>query len=481
MLKKLALFCALIGMVAIAGSAYAEVQNIRVSGDLEAKAVYRDSWDLENDGSDTDSFLMSIMRLQVDADLTDNVSATVRLANIRDWDADARTATSTTTVADSSGNSHTAATTTTVTDGTSIILDLAYITLKEMLYSPLTLIIGRQELMYGNGLIVGNDRRLDPNNSIEYNDLSPLSGYDAVRFVLDYDPLTIDFLMAKITENDDSATQDNDGDTDLYGVNLGYLFDSYDAEMEGYFFAKRDENFALTLDNTSEASSSVFNESKTYTLGLRGSLAPMENLSLAGEIAGQFGKIYGNEDAVSSGVLSRDRKALAVNVAGEYTLADVKFAPVLGVEYLYLSGEKGNGNTTGDYEAWNPMYRSKRMSIIRGSSFATADTADTSGLTNQHTLKVAGSANLGELVDGLSLDLAYLKYWFAEDPIAGADDDIGDEINLTIAYDYTEDVLFALESAVFIPGAYYNDIHGAASKSFSDNAVSVIGSCKVSF
>jgi len=225
----------------------------------------------------------------------------------------------------------------------------------------------------------------------------------------------------------------------------------------------------------------------------------MENLSLAGEIAGQLGKIYGNEDAVSSGVLSRDREALAVNVAGEYTLADVKFAPVLGVEYLYLSGEKGNGNTTGDFEAWDPMYRSKTMGLIHDeleSSFATADPADTSGLTNQHTIKATGSVDLGELVDGLSLDLAYLHYWFAEEPIKAAKDDIGDEINLTIAYDYTEDVQFALEGAVFMPGDYYNDTHGAsaisdedqsiaaqdaASKSFSDNAVSIIGSCKVSF
>ena len=502
MLKKLALFCALIGMVAIAGSAYAEVQNIRVSGDIEALAVYRSNYDLENDrvidvdggdytADDTDSFLMSIIRLQVDADLTDNVAACVRLANIRDWDTDDHLG---------DGTAAAAAAGSATADTSSIILDLAYITLKEMLYSPLTLVIGRQELGFGNGLIVGNGLYQDPNNSIKYNDLSPLHGYDAVQAILDYEPLAISLVLAKMQESDDVAGSGRDSDTDLYGVNAAYIFDSYDAEAEAYLFYKRDENYALSVGEMfgSPAYDRTFEDNKVYTAGLRGSLVPLENLTVGGELALQWGEISDQHAGTSGLPLTIDREGLAVNASAAYALPDVKFAPLLGLEYLYVSGEEAS--PTGDFEAWDPMYRGKVMGSIRDyleNLYETNDGADTSGLTNQHTIKATGSVDLGELVDGLSLDLAYLYYWFDEVPFAGADDEIGDEINVALVYDYTEDVQFGLEGAWFMPGEYYgktahttNTFVGGGiatatdsptTRTANDTAVSVVGSCKVSF
>jgi len=501
MSRKIALFCALIGLVAfVACPAYAEVQNIKVSGDIQALGVYRNNYDLENKGwindpglglapttpnattEDSDSFFMSVVRLRVDADLTDNVSACVRLANLREWD----------TINNAAED---------------IYVDLAYVTLKEMLYSPLTLVIGRQELMYGDGLIVGSGRYDDPDGSINYNDLSTLHGYDAVRAILDYDPWTMDLLLAKMQESDDDADADvvvddgagKDSDIDLYGVNLGYKFNQYDAEMEGYFFTKRDENYDLTVPVTGVGSPSngrTFEENHVYTVGLRGSMVPAANWTLSGEIAGQWGHIKDNEAGPDDNPLERDREALAANVAAGYDFANVRFAPTLGVEYLFLSGEEA-GNS-GDFDAWDPMYRGKIMGTIRDyleNLYTTNDPADTSGWSKQKTLKVAGGLDLGELVDGLSLDLAYLHYWFDEEPVAGSDDEIGDEINLTLLYDYTEDVQFALDGAWFIPGDYYDTLHGPVpmelggistnntltNRVSNDTAVSIVGSCKVTF
>lgn len=516
MSRKIALFCALIGVVAfVAAPAYAEVQNIKVSGDIEALGVYRNNYDLEdaspanprgiglgeltNAGTeDSDSLFLSVVRLRVDADLTDNVAACVRLANLREWDV-------------------------TGTASDDIVLDLAYVTLKEMLYSPLTMVIGRQELNYGNGLIVGMGRYQDPTGVNTYDDLSPLHGYDAVRAVLDYDPWTMDLVLAKINESDDDADTDTagvddgagkDSDTDLYGVNLGYRFAQYDAEMEGYFFTKRDENWNYTID-TVDANGHVtyrrrYEENDVYTIGLRGSMVPAENFTLAAEVAGQFGKIRDDGEATEAGAVAgtdiggdtgsshtRDREALAANVAGEYTFANTRFTPSLGVEYLYLSGEEAGQN--GDYEEWDQMYRGKVMGTIRdrleniAAIYDTNDNLDTSGWTNQHTIKAMGSLDLGELVDGLNLDLAYLHYWFVEEPLPGANDDIGDEINMKLTYDYTEDVQFALDGAWFMPGDYYDRLskgsgikgraraQGATGRSANDNAVSIVGSCKVTF
>ena len=478
MSRKIALFCALIGVVAfVASPAYADVQNIKVSGDIQVFGVYRDNYDLEDarvlkgDGTigdyaaeDTDSFLMSVIRLRVDADLTDNVSACIRLANLRDWDTDA------------TANS----------DTENIILDLANITLKEMLYSPLTLIIGRQELNYGNSLIVGHGRYQDPNNSIEYNDLSPLHGYDAIRAILDYDPWTLDLIAAKIEEGDDDANQGRDDDQDLYGVNLGYRFANYEAEMEGYFFAKRDESYDLTVTASGSPSDGrAFEENEVYTLGIRGSFVPTENLTLSGEIAGQWGEISDQQAGPDDLPLTRDRDAMMGNAVAEYAFANTRFSPVLGAEYLYLSGEESG--SAGDYEAWDPMYRGKIMGYIRdylgdGNLYTTNDPTDTSGWTNQHTIKAACGLDLGELVDGLSIDMAYLHYWFDEEPVAAADNEIGNEVNMKLTYDYTEDVQFALVGAWFNPGGYYSkELHPGATRTANDDALSIVSSCKVTF
>ena len=180
----------LAGIMLIAVPAFSAVQNVKVSGDITSYAVWQDELDL-NDNSDSchaddHGFLATITRLRVDADLTDNVSATVRLINERVWDGESD-------------------------KSTDVDLDLAYLTMKEMFYSPLTLIIGRQELRYGSALIVGDP---DTNASAAGSDssfeskcpfLSKRKAFDAIRAILDYDPWTIDVIYAKIDEVDEAA------------------------------------------------------------------------------------------------------------------------------------------------------------------------------------------------------------------------------------------------------------------------------------
>ena len=96
----------------LATSAYAETQNVKVSGDLGVYAFFRDNYggsqsltaspneniqangtavtalgDREGISRSNSNWFMSITELQVDADLTDNVSTCIRLVNQRDWNA----------------------------------------------------------------------------------------------------------------------------------------------------------------------------------------------------------------------------------------------------------------------------------------------------------------------------------------------------------------------------------------------------------
>jgi hypothetical protein len=242
MSKRLIVFLAVAFVVGITSITYAEVQNVKVSGDLLTQSVLRNSIALQDNpvgvaaattgyGESITAFI-SAVRLRVDADLTDQVAATVRLLNERDWDEESNA-------------------------NTDIDLDLAYVTMKEFLYSPLTLTVGRQELHFGNDFIIG-----DPDTNgfsaahgtagkaglvDSLDDLSVRKAFDAIRATLDYDPLVIDLVYAKIDEN--AVQQYND--VDLYGVNAAYMVNE-DLMTELYLWQRSRDAAALNTGPISQ-------------------------------------------------------------------------------------------------------------------------------------------------------------------------------------------------------------------------------------
>ncbi|MBU1125849.1 MAG: alginate export family protein, partial [Candidatus Omnitrophica bacterium] len=198
MSKRLIMILALALVAGLTCAAYAEVQNVKISGDITVMAVSRNNLDLvktpTTDGGagsavstaaydDKEEDLLSITRVRLDADLTDNVSTTVRLLNERNWNGESAAGTS-------ESNRNIGLATANAVDEQDLDLDLAFVTLKEFLYSPLTLTVGRQELRFGNGWIVGDP---DTNGAalrshLAEGDLSARKSFDAIRATLDYDP-----------------------------------------------------------------------------------------------------------------------------------------------------------------------------------------------------------------------------------------------------------------------------------------------------
>lgn len=457
-MRLLSVLCALVLVVGIATTASAEVQNIKVSGDLAVHSIWRSDYDLDSNattlavGNNSQNYFMSIAELQVDADLTDNVATCVRILNQRDWD-DANIGHS-----DSSLD---------------VILDLAYVQLKEILYSPLTLTIGRQDLWFGEGLIVGAKPR-DPDASIAAEELTAINSFDAIRATLDYDPWVIDLLYSKIEENvNQTATPiGTNDDVDLWGANVGYIFDSYNGEAEGYIFS--------VIDRSDGFQGAPSNE--IDTVGIRGSFDPFEEMTLAGEVAYQFGN-YSN-----AATIARDRSAMALDIHGEYRFPTARWTPKIGAEYVYLSGETDDeADATGNWDGWHPVFTGKGFTAIRQfqniwytTAHQTTDAnvnyeispAMDAGMTNVHQILLSGSMYPTE---NISLDAVFAHFWYDENPVAGSpDDEIGDEIDLTLTYDYTEDVVFSLLAAWFIPGEYFPSGQ-------DDIATNVVASMAVSF
>ena len=362
-MKFLRVLCVLAIALCLTASVYAETQSVKVSGDLTMRGIWRDSYDLRGsaveskpatDGSAAianatgpdsanQSWFMTVAAIQVDADLTDNVSTVIRVLNQRDWNVYGRD-TTTTLDGDNTLNSlqpNGRGIYTPNADEFNVMLDLAYVQLKNFVYSPLTLTIGRQNLWFGKGFIVGANQQnpglgnynivpfAAPNllagGNLSAPEYSAINSFDAVKAVLDYDPWTITAIYSKIYED---AIQDRD-DVNLWGVNVGYKFDSYKGEAEAYWFWKQDRS-TPTFDNLKSTTNDV------HTFGLRGSFDPISIVTIAAEGAYQGGNYIGSMTQQGT----RQRSAWALDVSGEMRYFTDKFSwkPKLGVEYILYSG-----------------------------------------------------------------------------------------------------------------------------------------------
>lgn len=500
-LFKLLIVSALV--FAVAQIAYAETQSVKISGDMAVRGLIRDNFDLNNDSgpsaaavaavaggaqsTQTSTYLMSTTEVQVDADLTDNVGAVIRLVNQRQWGDTRYTNDATASgelgiVGAPFADQVAARAVAPGADAFQMDVDLAYVELKEFLYSPLTLKIGRQDLWFGKGFIVGAQQQ-DNTGALYAREYTAVNSFDAIRATLDYAPWTIDAVYSKIQENQMQA----DDDLNLYGINIGYVFDEYNAEAEAYWWFKQHRytgsgtGAAATLTNVSNET----NSSDVHTLGLRGSFDPIEDWTMALEVAYQGGQYVG----VALQAHERARSAFALDAAVETRYWQDNFAwrPVFGLEYIYYSGEDNIGQipndvgANGTYNGWDSVFRGKFDSAIREfqNVYYRTATPSSPATTNEHEVLLNIKV---EPTDSLTVKGTYGHFWLAEafstvtnsGVNENTDKDIGDEVDLVFTWDYTEDVSFGLLTGWFFPGSHF-------SSGQDDLATDVVGTVSLSF
>ncbi len=460
-MKKIMLL-ALLAVAVTAVPAAASVQNIKVSGDIDTTWLVRDQFDLGHSDPGNgfyQNLLITQTRLRVDAELTDNVAATIALINERTWNGD-------------TNNEH-----------NDMDINLAYVTLREMLYSPLTVIIGRQNLAYGNSFVIdsqGTNRTIDTgglNNVAE--DLSKRTALDAVRMIFDYNPLTVDVVAAKLAANNLTGTGAQDDDVDLFGVNANWqVGDDLGSILEAYFWAKIDQSVKTTMGNKADT---------VYMPGLRAETNILDGLNIQGEVAWQFGN---KADTASGSVDNVDRRAMGAQVIANYSLPfekTKKYEPVVTTAYTYVSGDSNPsepGKTPGRdkdeyYTAWDPMFENQGGGTIYNTLF---------DLTNMHIVKLAAQA---KPLDDVTAEVAWNALWLdkaikdSTDPDKGnstnftlyqpdgsslsgvkmtSNKHLGNEVDLSVVYDYTEDVQFGLSYGVFFPGDAFAQMDRNASQ-----------------
>ncbi len=463
--KKVLLALLMVAFLAV--PAFASVQNVKVSGDIDSSWLVRDNFDLGITGPLTNAgtnlpgrvgdrrqnVFLTQTRLRVDADLTDNVSTHLGIINERPWDAP------------SGAN-------------TDIDLNVAKVTLRDVLSSPLTIHAGRMnDVRYGNGLVfdstgTNNQAPADSALSSVANDLTKQTALDGIRGVLDFNPLTIDLVYFKVDANTLTGAADRSDDVDLYGTNLNYSFgDDWNTTAEAYFFARIDKS-TQTLGSSGNKSDTV------YLPGLRASTNPIKGLNVQGEVAWQRGNFVLTTTAVAQ---NQDREAMAAQAIVNYQVpleATAKWNPVLTGVYTYLSGDSNpalaedTARPASDekYTAWDPFFENQAGGSIYNTLF---------DLTNDHILTASASVVPMEDVTakvtwtGLWLDRELRGSSFAiRQPDGGTltvanntdEKGLGFEVDAELTYDYTEDVQVGLNLGWFNPGDVFAGTNDSTAK-----------------
>jgi len=431
-MRKILLTLVIVSLVAM--PAFAAVQNIKVSGSIDSSYVSRTNFNLQtdsllNDERNNANFFMTQTELKVEADLTDNVSTTVALINERAWGEPSDS-------------------------GSEIDLNLAFVTLKEMLYSPLTVVIGRQAFSYGNSFIFSTGAIGGEDSGIPSiaSDLSKQKGLDAIRAILDYNPLKLEMFYGKIDSNDtdSSITPNSKDDVDVAGIVGTYDFgDAKKSAVEAYVFAKADRSINRSL----HPSVIPGKTSKLYVPGIRVSTNPIEKLYTSLEYAHQMGQKYYEDDSIPPvNGYREDVSANAVQFIAVYQLPVAeKYTPVLSYDYTYTSGDERIGSSK---KAWDPFFENQNNGKIYNVLFEQS---------NSHVQSLGLQVNpMEDVTTKLSWTNLRLDKSFSASTIGGSgylknanvttNKALGNEIDFDVKYAYTEDVTIGANLGWFMPG-----------------------------
>lgn len=436
-MKKL-LLLALAGAVALTASpAFASVQNVKIGGSVDSTYILRENFDFGSFSEDDEyqSVFITQTLLSVDADLTDQVSARISLGNEQAW-------------GENDGNV------------TELQVYEAYAILREMLYSPLTVYVGRQYFGFGNNMVfstggTNNSGGLDSGIASVAGDLTKLTTQDAIRLVFDYNPLTLTAFRS-IPNSNTTAINSVSDDVVVNGLYATYdLGDERGSSVEAYLFIRSDDS---TEDDAVGSKADILK-----IPGVRLSTNPFEGLYTSLEFAWQSGR---KVSAVTSGV-TQERHAAGVQFISNYSLPVLEeYNPVVGYVFSKFTSDDSLGGNNTEYNGWDPFYEEQALGTIYNAIF------NQTGYI-MHSLSLSVNP-----MEDVSTKLTVSKFWTEKENkndnvsytlvqpdgdtstttnLVGDKSVLGTEVDFEAMYDYTEDVQIGLNFGIFKPGPIFYD------------------------
>jgi hypothetical protein len=419
----------------LATSSFADVQNIRLSGDIRIRGYYLLNADSNNDSST--AFISQRTRVSVEADLEDHVLVVVTLSGESLWGG-VNEPNNTAGPGTWSGDQ--------INRAFDIGVSEAYVQLNEAFYTPATLKIGRQYLNYGRGLIISSYDQV-------YN-------FDAGRLVLDYYPVTVDIVGAMLVNTQSfSPNPTSTGAANLVFVNAKYeMTDSLIKSIEAYYgWAAQMEKNASYLTTVGDLYIPTAFEASPMVVGLRADLNLSKNISAWAEGTYEFGQ---NGTIPNGG--SGWQNAWLANAGMKISLKDTKMTPTINANYTFASG--GTASNPQNYfipwfdyvEGHNGYLFSPALSNINifnlGASIKPYENT-TLAVQAYYYLKSRAS---GEAGSNPNYDFGGIA-WSTFGSVNNGKSELGTEIDAILGYDYSKDVRFQLVYGIFLPGANYTD------------------------
>jgi len=272
--------------------AVAELQNVEVGGKLIIRGNY---WRLDTLGNMM--FAEQHTLLNVKADFTNDVSTFIELDSYGDWGQNFRS--NYLTGIDSRG-------------AADVNLYQAYINVKNLWGTPLSLRVGRQELVFGSEFLLGNNSTMPLGHGLSF---------DAIKLSFANDMFKVDAFAAKLNETFQNFGK---GDVDLYGVYGSYI-GIEDVTLDAYWLMIQD---STTVDKFIDI----------HTFGLRGA-GTISGVDFDLEVAYQLGSVDGQPSACPLGFGEADVDYGTIGAHAEvgYTF-DMAWQPRPFAKFAYFGG-----------------------------------------------------------------------------------------------------------------------------------------------
>lgn len=411
----------------IAGNVYSEfARKIKLGGQIRTRAEYANglyqvptsnatlagATGIAGRGkSSDDDYILNQTRLWADADVHEHLRVFIQLQDARVFGA------SGTTVGYANANEENS------------IFDLhqGYFDLKYLFALPLTVRVGRQEIVWGDHRVLGN---------FVWSNVGRV--FDGGRIMWDTDQIHAEIIGAKVDEDGFTTADDSDNsDENMYAAQLTFKQLVPGALLELMYISRNDEDNAGNIAVAHGYSVPGGDSLEVHDFGFRvdGKIPDFEAIDYTLEAHGQFGD-FGDQT----------HKAYAVAMRGGYTFNDLDWKPRFGFEYDHASGD--DDPTDNDHDTFDNLYPTNHWQGNYGF-------ADLVSWQNMHDIrfnvKVAPTPKLTVQVDyhWLMLDEAedgwYLANGLLATPRPGAgydddDDDLAQEVDLTVSYQLYKNV-----------------------------------------
>jgi len=364
-----------------------------------------------SEGTD-DDYVLNQTRIWADADVNEHLRVFIQLQDARVFGAEGSTIGS---AMPGSENS---------------VLDIhqGYFDIKKLFDLPLTVRVGRQEIVWGDHRVIGN---------FVWSNYGRV--FDGGRFLWDTDSIHAEVIASKV---DEDGYYGNDGsgnsDENMYAAQLAFKKLVPGALLELMYIQKNDQddttNSAVTNGYAAAGDGSGV---VIHDIGARidGKLPNLEAIDYTLEAHGQVGD-YG----------SQDQKAWAFAGRTGYTCKEVAWTPRFGVEYDFASGD--DDQTDSDHETFDNLYPTNHWQGNYGF-------VDLLSWQNVHdfrgNIKVVPTSKMTVQVDYhyYLLDEEEDGWYLANGTLATArpaggftsnDDNLAQEVDLTVSYDLYKNV-----------------------------------------